>query len=341
MADGGPRDGRRFTHKVPAKNIRDDAQAPTHAGVSGKDETILALIHVVIHQRIRQPIPGGACRMFTILFRTLALLALLSMAAPALAAPPRTKGACCKPDGSCKLMTRNTCLKIKGSFRGLGKACSPTLWNRVGACAFSSGACAIRTAAACRQEGGQFHGNTTTCTTINRGGPGNGGGGNPGDDWGAGGGGGGGNPGGGTPDNPTDGNGGVGGGNPNARGACCLIQNNSCSLMTVLICAQVGGEHLGAGTSCTSVACRAPTGAWCSPIGICAFLSAYNCLAEGGSYNGDYTTCVTVNCPAGEGACRLPSGACVLLSMATCNQWGGVWRGGGTTCTDEPELLGA
>lgn len=73
-------------------------------------------------------------------------------------------GACCMPNGSCVIMTLNTCGAQGGLFQGeidcsLAKCPQPE-----GACCFSDNTCTITNAIICGAQGGTYQGDNTSCT---------------------------------------------------------------------------------------------------------------------------------------------------------------------------------
>jgi len=96
----------------------------------------------------------------------LVLGSAMLMAATAVAAPPTRRGACCKTDGSCQVVTRRNCTIANGSFRGINKVCTPARCQSVGACQSTNGLCTIRARTRCLNSGGTYSGNGTNCTVY-------------------------------------------------------------------------------------------------------------------------------------------------------------------------------
>jgi hypothetical protein len=123
---------------------------------------------------------------------------------------------------------------------------------------------------------------------------------------------------------------------PPLTGACCK-DNGTCAIKTEADCAAIGGNFLGAGTSCDD--CPPLTGACCFSDGTCAEISELSCGVLGGNFLGAGTTCD--DCPPLTGACCKDNGTCAIKTEADCNALGGNFLGVGTSCDDCPPLTGA
>ncbi|NLX12832.1 MAG: hypothetical protein GXY44_04155 [Phycisphaerales bacterium] len=74
-----------------------------------------------------------------------------------------TPGACCLPDGSCRLVTEQQCTELRGSYLGECTQCNPNpCQNLVGACCWSS-QCILTSAVDCSELGGTYIGEGSTC----------------------------------------------------------------------------------------------------------------------------------------------------------------------------------
>jgi hypothetical protein len=76
-------------------------------------------------------------------------------------------GACCRPDGTCIVVSEAGCLIEGGVYSGNGTNCGTANCAQppTGACCRASG-CAIVTAAICSATGGSYIGDNTTCATA-------------------------------------------------------------------------------------------------------------------------------------------------------------------------------
>jgi len=72
-------------------------------------------------------------------------------------------GACCLPDCSCVVVTRDECEGMGGGFAGPGSTCDEVLCLCEGACCFVDGTCAIRIEPDCVDEDGTFQGIDSIC----------------------------------------------------------------------------------------------------------------------------------------------------------------------------------
>lgn len=62
-----------------------------------------------------------------------------------------TVGACCAPDGECRVKTEEDCTTYLGEFHGVGVSCSPDYCGSLarGACCASDSRCYVTTQADC------------------------------------------------------------------------------------------------------------------------------------------------------------------------------------------------
>jgi hypothetical protein len=80
-----------------------------------------------------------------------------------------TQGACCRPDGSCIVVSSTSCTNEGGIYRGDNSPCGASAncpQPPTGACCLDSG-CVITTSALCGTGGGTYHGNNSTCAAAN------------------------------------------------------------------------------------------------------------------------------------------------------------------------------
>jgi hypothetical protein len=69
---------------------------------------------------------------------------------------PPPLGACCHPDGTCRLRTREGCLADGQVW--IGGPCQPNPCEQPGACCLSDGTCVLLPLSLCLAEGGEFYG---------------------------------------------------------------------------------------------------------------------------------------------------------------------------------------
>ncbi len=93
----------------------------------------------------------------------------------------------------------------------------------------------------------------------------------------------------------------------------------------------------------TSTQAGAPTGACCSPTGVCLVTTEAVCDAGGREYQGDGTTCDPNPCEALTGACCFPDFSCLILEIDECAAAWGIFAGDGVPCEPTPctEPIGA
>ncbi|MHC5004811.1 MAG: DUF7507 domain-containing protein, partial [Planctomycetota bacterium] len=73
-------------------------------------------------------------------------------------------GACCFPDGSCRILTQADCVQSGGEYQGDGTSCDEvTCIPLKGACCLPNGSCTVVTAESCDQLGGEYEGDGTDC----------------------------------------------------------------------------------------------------------------------------------------------------------------------------------
>ena len=193
-------------------------------------------------------------------------------------------GSCCKPDGTCDVVTQADCLSISGTYNGDGTTCATA--NCLGACCQSNGTCSILSANGCAAINGTFRGVNTTCATANCPVPNGACCLNNGtfclnlsatDCTGA--------------NGVFQGAGTVcGAGNTCPTGACCL-PDGSCSVQTAAACAAASGTYRGNGSACAGANCPQPNGACCFANGFCLSLTSANCAGAGGTWRGALTQC--------------------------------------------------
>lgn len=213
----------------------------------------------------------------------------------------RRRGACCLPDGTCRVMRERKCLQRGGVYAGDNVSCVNILCTPpepTGACCvFPFGGpdlCLVTTAADCAAQNGIYQGDNTTCAD----------------------------------------------GCPTV-GACCTGDpaNPQCSRETAAACAAQGGQYQGDGTACNvPFACpiTVALGACCvSGPGpsLCFETSEQGCEDAGGSYQGDGSLCAG-GCPTNIGACCIGfvTPNCTTTTEADCLAAGGNYVGDGTNC---------
>ncbi|MGE3110132.1 MAG: multicopper oxidase domain-containing protein [Phycisphaerales bacterium] len=81
---------------------------------------------------------------------------------------PAGFGACCMPDGSCRVQDAAGCASLGGSFQGAGTACGPSnpCPQPTGACCFPDTSCLLLTEADCASQGGHFNGPNVPCGSV-------------------------------------------------------------------------------------------------------------------------------------------------------------------------------
>lgn len=72
-------------------------------------------------------------------------------------------GACCLPDGTCRVGTISACNDLNGQYQGDGTDCNSTNCPGVGACCMADGNCADVTEFSCDAFGGTWQGEGTIC----------------------------------------------------------------------------------------------------------------------------------------------------------------------------------
>lgn len=231
---------------------------------------------------------------------------------------------CCFTDGSCEVLTGNSCA-ARGGTTVVGQTTCPSgaCNSTAGACCGTAvGACTMKTAAQCNAEGGIYQGDNSDCSNATATCPGYG--------------------------SCCRGSseclekktsvqcatlGGAYAGpgttcatqNCDQRGACCAI-TGTCLQLTAGNCASINGSFKGVGVSCGAGVC--PSGACCLPEG-CRSRTPAACSTGGGQYRGDGTSCSTQNCLIQGACCR--GGNCTVETFDQCAV-GGTYLGNATTC---------
>ncbi len=274
-------------------------------------------------------------------------------------------GACCHPDGSCRVTDREDCLAGGGIFRGVDIACDPEPCA-AGACCLPSGQCFLVTEdecvlaghysgdlvpcdpypcperVACCDQGICFLAVWFSCKAL---------GGVPYPEY--------------TecvPDLCPQ---------PPVFGACCLpdgtcllllpeeceaadgywstlgechpaicpgivaccFDDGHCENMEFHECIDHDAYPLPGGTSCESDTCPPPRGACCLESGECRFCREENCE---GTWLGAGVSCDPDPCSQAPGACCFDDGTCRLLPAAECLGAGGEWQGAAIGCEPNP-----
>jgi type II secretory pathway pseudopilin PulG len=116
-----------------------------------------------------------------------------------------------------------------------------------------------------------------------------------------------------------------------ARGACC--KNANCSFRTPAQCDQIGGKHLGLGTTCDESSCAGSVAGACCflDLGECEILPEKNCNGDSMAYLGDGTVCGEKTCSgcAADEEC----GDGNRCTEDTCSSSG---SGGQSVCRNKP-----
>ncbi|MBG79247.1 MAG: hypothetical protein CMJ39_00880 [Phycisphaerae bacterium] len=118
------------------------------------------------------------------------------------------------------------------------------------------------------------------------------------------------------------------------EGACCT-SNDACLVVSEALCANAGGEFLGAGTDCDGNPCIEPVqGACCLVSGTCVSnVTIDTCESANGIFQGEDTDCADVTCESNpEGACCLADDSCTQSFESDCLSSGGTFQGEGTDC---------
>lgn len=265
--------------------------------------------------------------------------------------------ACCLPDGLCEELTLQACLEAGGEPRPFGSCnnidCSPP---QSGACCLAvpgTLGCIETTAAECGQLGGEYRGDGTHC------------GGNPG-----------GPPPCGSPTVPCCipspipediceelpmeeclSRGGQPFPAPSCEfvdcvgspdiGACCLSNGGvfgGCIVVPAMLCEQMNGEFLGAGSDCFGdpgqpPPCGEPESACCLPDGSCGVTTPHECFEAGGQPR-PAPSCDEVDCSMPTlGACCVSTPGilgCIETNATECGKLGGDYLGDGTHCGGNP-----
>lgn len=113
--------------------------------------------------------------------------------------------------------------------------------------------------------------------------------------------------------------------------ACC--RETSCTLMTHLECAAVGGWWLEAYDSCEPNPCDGPDLAACCIGGVCGCLTEEDCALIGGVWMPEFGDCGPPN-PCIAVCCR--EEACALAREDECATLGGTWHPEWITCEPNP-----
>ncbi len=158
------------------------------------------------------------------------------------------------------------------------------------------------------------------------------------------------------------------------NGACC-VDELCIDVDDGFCCEDIGGEYLGAGTSCAFDSCL---GACCLESGTCIEATDENCIINlDGTFMGNGVSCGTTPCRGGccfdsgtcldvkestsclilngdfmgygsvcstnpcEGACCLEQVGCVDVSPFSCSDVNGIFMGRGSVCGTEPCIDGA
>lgn len=224
------------------------------------------------------------------------------------------QGACCYPNGDCRMQSANACSVGGGSFAGEGVVCEDAECPQPGACCFGDGTCRQLTGVDCVDSNGTYNGDNTSCSGVTC---------TPTaaccytlfsqrncqvlsqaqcaglsqSVWG-------------TPGSTCV---------PNACdvGACCDFDGTCTNGLRANCEATDYGLFQGAGSDCATATCT-PRGACCWPEAqggySCSVRLEADCTSNGGIYNGDgvecgVNTCATVPCCEQGVGCvdRLPS----------------------------------
>lgn len=233
---------------------------------------------------------------------------------PATGAVDCSRGACCRPDGTCVNMTTfvsctgldAACQEILcivedeepalGNYQGDGTSCnsSPCAAPAVGACCIGEGTCLEnKTEPECFIAGGSFQGNGITCF------------------------------------------------NATCRGACCMSDQQSCQEnMNSVQCYDAGGNYQGDDTDCSGTDCT--TGACCLSPDVCFEATALSCGFEHGRYHFDGTDCASTFCATcfdGGGAVQCP--ASELSKLVAFDAAGGDEFGRSVSLSGNVAIVGA
>lgn len=233
-----------------------------------------------------------------------ALLLALLCPTVAIAGPRVSRGACCQPDGTCRILLRTRCVTQNGWYRGRASTCTPSACDRTGACCMPMHVCVIRTVAACQREGGTHQGIRSTCRPQS------------------------------PCFNPSPrvvqlprGTGGS-----DQPGACCMPASSTCEILDARSCLANGGSYFGNGSACTAQLCVPAEIACCFGDDLCAVIPQSRCETLRGLPSSDGTACTPATCPAGLGACCMPDDSCRVALADACQAMGGEFGGSDSAC---------
>ena len=112
-------------------------------------------------------------------------------------------------------------------------------------------------------------------------------------------------------------------------GACCNATTGACTVSATGSAGCASGTTFVGGV-CSPNPCPQPSGACCTPDGLCSVILGTDCVTAGGVFQGPATTCGAGNaCPVSVGSCcNNTTGACsYIVATATCS--GGTFTAGG------------
>jgi hypothetical protein len=79
--------------------------------------------------------------------------------------PPPSTGGCCYENGTCQVVTANSCTSLGGTYQGDDSTCEPNLCPApaTGACCFFTHGCLVITEEMCTANDGEYKGDDTMC----------------------------------------------------------------------------------------------------------------------------------------------------------------------------------